>query len=166
MDRDTERTKSERSDHSVDGYRQGPRFGWLGALLGLVLLIVVAAVAYTVGVNAGTASGVAPGAVAPVYYGHWFYGGFGLFGFLFFFLILFLIFGALFRGRRWGGWHGGYGYYGRGPWGWGSGDPRDVPPPVQGMLEDWHRRAHGETPTGSAGGPSSTGPTPPDQRSS
>jgi hypothetical protein len=148
----------------VNDDRRGPRFGWLGALLGLVLLVAVAAVGYYVGVNAGTtAVGVEPGTVAPVYYGHWFFGGFQLFGFLFFFLILFLLFGALFRGRRWGGWHGGYGYYGRGPWGWGPGEMRDVPPPFEPMLESWHKRAHGEAPTGSASAGSSEPGSPPSQ---
>jgi hypothetical protein len=123
--------------------------------VGLVLLLVVAGVAYGLGVNAGAAGGVAPAAGAPVYYGHWFYGGFGLFGFLFFFLILFLIFGALFRGRRWGGGHGygWHGYYGPGAYGWKGGEPRDVPPPFEPMLESWHKRAHGEQPTASENQP-------------
>jgi hypothetical protein len=150
----------------VNDYRQGPRFGLFGLVAGVILLLIAGVVGYYIGVGAGpAAAAVAPGTVAPVYYGPWFFGGFHLFGFLFFFLILFLIFGALFRGRRWGGWHGGYGYYGRGPWGW-SGDPRDVPPPVQGMLEDWHKRAHGEPTSSTAGGTSATGSTPPEQRSS
>jgi len=153
----------------VNGYRQGPRFGVFGLVAGVILLLIAGAVGYYIGVGAGpVAQSVAPGAVAPVYYAPWFFGGFHLFGFLFVFLILFLIFGALFRGRRWGGWHGGYGYYGRGPWGWGPGDaPRDVPPPFQGMLEDWHKRAHGEAASGSPGtGSSAAGSTPTDQRSS
>jgi hypothetical protein len=140
-------TSNERRDHSVDGYGRGRGFGLLGLLVGLILLIVVAAIGYNIGLSAGAAAGggtVAP--VAPLVYGPWFFGGFHILGFLFFFLILFLIFAALFRGRRWGGygWHGGYG---PGPWGWRSGEMRDVPPPFEPMLESWHKRAHGETPS-------------------
>jgi len=125
----------------MGGYRSGPRFGFLGIFISLVVIGIIAAVAYNVGLSAGAA---ASGTGAPVVYGPWLgFGGFHFFGLLFFLLFFGLILAAIFRPRHWGGygWRGGYG---PGPWGWRSGDPRDVPTPVEGMLEDWHRRAHGE----------------------
>ncbi len=119
----------------------------------LVLVAAIAGIAYFA-FQAGVAQGSpitieAPsGESAPMPYPYYGWGGpfhrpfgfgFGFFGFL---LLLFLFFAALrafrflFWGSRWGwGHHGGHG-----PWGrhWEGG----VPP----MFEEWHKRAHGETP--------------------
>jgi hypothetical protein len=64
--------------------------------------------------------------------------GFGFFGFFFTLFLIFLAFRALrflFWGPRWG-----WGSHHYGPWGrsWENGVPS--------MFEEWHKRAHGETP--------------------
>jgi hypothetical protein len=91
---------------------------------------------------------VAPGAYPHGYgYGYGFgpgWGhGFSIFGFLGTLLVIFLIIGllraAFWRGRGgWGG--GGWGRHGY----WGEHDPRDR---FHQTFEDWHREAHGESPT-------------------
>jgi hypothetical protein len=122
----------------------------------LAVLVLVAAIAgigffaYQAGVaNGSPVTLQAPsGQSAPVpapypypYYGMPFYRpwgfGFGCFGIL---IPLFLFFLAIhaFRVLFWGprlGWRHHHGPYGRG---WNG----DVPP----MFEEWHKRAHGETP--------------------
>jgi hypothetical protein len=83
------------------------------------------------------------------YYGSWGFGpfgfGFGLIRCLIPLFILFLFF-ALLRGlfwRRWGpGWGPGWGW-GHRSWGPGPGGPGQGVPP---HFEEWHKRAHGETP--------------------
>ncbi len=128
-------------------------------VLGIVVTLLVVAgalalggYAYSLGVAQGAmqnAQIVVPegGAVtAPVYpygvpfyhYGHGFgRGGFGLgpLGCIFPLLGFFLLF-ALFRGFFWRG-HWGRGWGGPGGW-----DRPGTPP----MFEEWHKRAHGETP--------------------
>ncbi len=105
-------------------------------VIGILVTLVIAAGIGIGGYQLGLAQGLASagGAVAPVapYYLAPFGFGFGFFGLLFPLLFLFLIFGlgrALFWGGRWGG----HGYGDHGPWG----DRR-------AMLEEWHKRAHGE----------------------
>lgn len=69
------------------------------------------------------------------------WGGFGLLQCLvplFFLFLLFGLFRLIFRPWGWGwrhGWHGG-------PWGHGEGKSEGMPP----MFEEWHKRAHGQTP--------------------
>lgn len=135
-------------------YGYGPRrgFGLLGFLFGLILLGIVAVVAYNVGLSASGNAAAAP-AVAPFF---WF-GGFHILGFLLFFLFFVFILAAIFRPRGWGH-YGWYGAYGPGPWGYRGQDMRDVPPPFEGMLENWHKRAHGDT-TPTPGSGSATDPT-------
>jgi hypothetical protein len=140
---------------------QGSRFGFIG----VIVVLLIAAVAGVIGYNLGVGSGAATtdGATHVVYgpWG-WGFGGFGLiFGILFFVLIFSLI-----RRAVWGG--GLRGWYGRGGWGH-YGDPghtHGMPPQAEPMLEDWHRRAHGEagpgagarTGTQGAGNPGSSDP--------
>lgn len=118
----------------------------------LVLVAAIAGIAYFA-FQAGVAQGSpitfqAPsGETVPGPYPYYGYGygfhrpwgfGFGFFGFL---ILLFLFFLALrafrflFWGPRWG-----WGTHHHGPWGrhWEHG----VPP----MFEEWHKRAHGESP--------------------
>ena len=137
-------------------------------ILAAILLVAVLAIgggliattAYQAGLSTAvtTASGgvtaVAPVVVPAYAYGYgWHPGfGFGFFGFLGTLLFLFIVF-ALLRaifwrggpGRRggWGsgGW-GGYGY-GKGPNGHGHGPWESR---ANEAFDDWHRRAHGETP--------------------
>ena len=107
-----------------------------------VVTLVIAGVVGILGYQAGVAQGLAQAggtvATAPYYVAPFGF-GFGFFGLLFTVLLLFLLFGlgrALFWGGRWGG----YGHPGRpGPWG-----------DRERMLEDWHRRAHGEPTTETA----------------
>jgi hypothetical protein len=114
------------------------------AILVLVLGGLVAAGAYEAGLQSAVqvvvpAAGAAP-AVAPAvaYYGHPYGWGFGFFpfGFLFPIFGLFLFF-ALMRALVGGG--RGYGHYR----GW-YGDDHGVP----GRFEEWHKRAHGDNPSG------------------
>ena len=118
--------------------------GFIGLFVGLVILLIVGAGAYQLGVTQGAAATGTAVAAPAVYYWHpFFFGGFGfLFPLLFLFLIFFLI-----RGAFWG-WGRGYG----GPGRYGLGDR-------QAMLEDWHKRAHGETPRTDGGSSAQTPPT-------
>jgi len=133
-------------------------FGLIGLVVTVILLAIVGAIAYNVGWSDGLATHLPAGTVGvpPYEYGYgphaW---GFGIFGFFWF---LFVVFGLLwlfrlaFFGRRhWGG--GGWGYKG-GP-GYG------VPPAIEERMQEWHKRAHGEQPSGSGTPPP---PPPPDQR--
>jgi hypothetical protein len=96
------------------------------ALIGVVVLIGVNV--YDAGVAQGIAdagrTAVSSGQPVPVVYypgPHWGYGGFGFFWPILWIFGIFLLFGLLRGGRgRWGGHHD--------------------------RLEDWHRRAHDETP--------------------
>lgn len=76
-----------------------------------------------------------------MHFGPGFGPGFGIFQCLvplFFLLLIFAIFRLVFR--PWG-WRGGWG---RGPWGHHDGpDGQHAVPP---MFEEWHKRAHGQTP--------------------
>ena len=130
-------------------------------LAGLVLLAAIAGIAFfafNAGMTQGAASnlqvpaaqaGPAGGQPVPYYgYGMPFlhpmpFFGFGCFGVLIPLFLLFLAFGAARRmiwGPRWG-WH----HMHHGPWGdKGPGSPDFVPP----MFAEWHKRAHGEAPTG------------------
>ncbi len=114
------------------------------AILVLVLGGLVAAGAYEAGLQSAVqvvapAAGAVP-AVAPAvaYYGHPYGYGFGFFpfGFLFPILGIFLFF-ALMRALVGGG--RGYGHRG-----WYGDSERGVP----GRFEEWHKRAHGDTSSG------------------
>ncbi|MGZ6345663.1 MAG: hypothetical protein ACXWOW_10150 [Candidatus Limnocylindrales bacterium] len=123
------------------------------------VLVALGAGIYNAGLSAGAASvGASDAIVAPVQvvtYG-WGFGG-ALFGFFGLLLVPFLIIGLLRfafwggRGHRHGyGWGSdAQGYWGRGGWGQGptpDGSAGDRPRhPAEAMLEEWHRRAHGET---------------------
>jgi len=117
-------------------------------ILGILVIAILFGVAATAGswaYQAGLAQGLAQDgqpavSVAPYYYGYGHGPGFfhpfgffpfGCFGILFPVLGLFLLFGLVRRVL----WHGPFGHH-HGRWGGG-------PPP---MFEEWHRRAHGETP--------------------
>ena len=110
-------------------------FLWIWGLGTLLIAGLVGAAAYAAGVATHVATVAAPdGAPYPYYaYPHFFFFPFGfLFPLFFILLILFLVF----RPRRWygGGWgKGGYG----GPGGPGS--------HLEQRLEEWHKKAHGET---------------------
>jgi hypothetical protein len=105
-------------------------------LIAILVLIVGGAIAvgaYDAGIAQGAAQLVAPAAngapPAVAYYGR-------PFGFLFPILGLFLFF-ALMRALIWSG--RGYGHHG-----WYG----DSQPGVPGRFEEWHKRAHGDTSTG------------------
>jgi hypothetical protein len=132
-------------------------FGVIGLVVTAILLLIVGVIAYNVGWSDGVSTHLPAGTAAapPYYYGygpHPFGWGFGIFGFFWF---LFIVFGLLwllrfaFFGRRFGGggWGHGHGGYGHG-----------MPPAIDERMQEWHRRAHGEQPSG-------TSPPPPDQRS-
>jgi hypothetical protein len=115
------------------------------AFLAVILILVVggaiAAGAYEAGLAQSAAQVVVPAAgAAPAvaYYAHPYGWGFGFFpfGFLFPILGLFLFF-ALMRALIWGG--RGYGHHG-----WYGDSQAGVP----GRFEEWHKRAHGDTTTG------------------
>jgi hypothetical protein len=129
---------------------------WLRILSGLVLVAAIAGIAFfafQAGVTQGSPVTIqAPsGDTAPMpYYGmpYGFRGyhgmpffGFGCFGILIPLFLLFLAMRAFrfaFWGPRWGhAMHGGHGPWGRSGWG-----ESGVPP----MFDEWHKRAHGETP--------------------
>jgi hypothetical protein len=111
--------------------------------LGVVAVLVAAAIggaAYNAGLARGVAEssrvlaapGSGPTVVVPYVHGHGWHGGFGFFPVFPFFGLLFLFFALKFLFWRgpWGPWsRGGY---------WMNG----VPP----AFEEWHRRAHGQTP--------------------
>ncbi len=111
------------------------RFSWLIGLGAIALLAVVGVYAYNIGVAHGLAESgrfaVAPGAGVPV--GPWWPRpwGFGFFPFFPVFPLLFLLFAfVIARALFWrGAWHG-RGYCG------------GVPP----AFDEWHRRAHAQTP--------------------
>ncbi len=122
----------------------------------LVILVALAGIGFYA-YNAGIANGLAqkvtaqggqpvvPAAPYP-YYWHPFF-GFGFLGCLIPLFLLFLIFGAV-RALFWHGPMGWRRHYWRhgGPWGWREGregEDKDVPP----FFEEWHKRAHGETPS-------------------
>lgn len=129
---------------------------WLRILSGLVLVAAIAGIAFFA-FQAGVAQGSPVTIQAPSgeaaqmpYYGMPFgyrgfhpmpFFGFGCFGILIPLFLLFLAMRAFrfaFWGPRWGHhMHGGHGPWGRGRWGEGN-----VPP----MFDEWHKRAHGETP--------------------
>lgn len=140
-------------------------------ILAAILLVAVLAIgggliattAYQAGLGTAitTATGSGATVVAPVVVPAYGYGygpgwhpgfGFGFFGFLGTLLFLFIVFGLLrailWRGgpgrRSWGpgGW-GGPGY-GKGPDGHGHGPWESR---ANEAFDDWHRRAHGETPS-------------------
>ncbi|MEA2622052.1 MAG: hypothetical protein QOH61_962 [Chloroflexota bacterium] len=146
------------------------RFGLIGLLVTLLIAGVAGTIGYNWGYSAGLANTAAANGVAVVYGPGW-GGGFGLFGLLLGIFFLFLIFGAI-RRAAWG-WGGGRGHagYGHGPGGWGRGPwsgggkggdtergGASVPPFVDGMLQDWHQRAHTD--------PSRTDPARPSEPSS
>jgi hypothetical protein len=140
----------------------------LAAILLVAVLAIggglIAATAYQAGLSTAVATAsdgataVTP-VVVPAYgYGYgWHPGfGFGFFGFLatlFFLFIVFALLRAIFwrggPGRR-GGWGpGDYGYgYGKGPDGHGHGPWESR---ANEAFDEWHRRAHGETPPSEPG---------------
>lgn len=136
-------------------------FGLIGLVMTAILLVIVGVIAYNVGWSDGVATHLPSGAQAAApgyYYGygpHFWGAGFGIFGFFFALFILFIVFGLLrlaffgrmFRGGGWGYGHGGYGH-------------RGVPPAIDERMQEWHKRAHGEQPSGTP-----PPPPPPDQRS-
>ncbi|MBI3176345.1 MAG: hypothetical protein HYZ25_21685 [Chloroflexi bacterium] len=128
---------------------------WLRILSGLVLVAAIAGIAFFA-FQAGVAQGSPVTIQAPSgesaqmpYYGMPFgyrgfhpmpFFGFGCFGILIPLFLLFLAMRAFrfaFWGPRWGHHMHGHGPWGRGHWGEGN-----VPP----MFDEWHKRAHGETP--------------------
>jgi len=112
------------------------------SLLWVVLTLVIAAVVGVVSYQAGVSTHLPAGAPLPPYYYEPHFYGFGLFGLLFFVFIFFLLLRIFSFGRWGGGWkHRGYG--------------GGVPPAIDDLMQEWHKRAHGE--------PSAT-PPPPDQR--
>jgi hypothetical protein len=158
------------------------------ALFGILAIIGVATgVAYTAGFNAATTvtalTATAATTVVPVVGYGWFGGpwiGFGFGQFLFmlvgFFLIVALlrvIFGGGRHHGRGHGWGPGYGWgHGYGPGGWeqrgpdggpaasgGSTDPREAW--IRGRLDEWHRTAHADGPTGAPPAPGPDGPSGP-----
>ncbi len=132
-------------------------FGFIGLVVTVILLAIVGVVAYNVGWSDGLSTHVpeATAVAPPYYYGYGPHFGFGIFGFFWFLFIVFafvwLLRFAFFGRRRWGG--GGWGHKG----GYGHG----VPPAIDERMQEWHKRAHGEQPSGS----DATPPPPPDQRS-
>ena len=112
------------------------------AILILVLGGAIAVGAYEAGLAQSAAQIVVPAAgAAPAvaYYGHPYGWGFGFFpfGFLFPILGLFLFF-ALMRALVGGG------------RGWGHRGWYDAEHGVPGRFEEWHKRAHGDTTSGTA----------------
>ena len=135
-------------------------FGFVGVLVTLVLMVIVGAVAYNIGWSDGVNTHLPAGTTAPAPYSY----GYGLhplfagFGILWFLFILFGIF-WLFRLAFWG--FAGrrmWGYYGHGPGGWGGDGPRSF----EDRAQDWHRRQHEGTASGTTPPPP---PPPPDTRS-
>lgn len=124
-------------------------FGLLWLLATLLIAGGAAAIAYQAGTMVAIGS-AANGAylVHPwIGYGYGFFPFFPLFPFFGFLFVVLLLFWA-FRAARWsrGGWYGPRGGYGPPDW------HHNVPP----AFEEWHRRAHDETPT-------STPPVPGDE---
>jgi hypothetical protein len=146
------------------------RFGLIGLLVALLIAGVAGVIGYNWGYSAGLINTAAANGSAVVYApGYGWGGGFGFFGLVFGIFFLFLIFGLI-RRAAWGGGgrshHAGYGRgrggWGGGPWGDSDADQRgaatDVPPFVDGMLRDWHRKAH-DQPGSSTAGPDAQRPT-------
>lgn len=139
-------------------------FGFIGLVATAALLAIVGVVAYNVGWSDGVATHLPAGSAAapPYYYGyepHLWGGGFAIFGIFWLLFILFVFFGLLrlaFFGRMFrGGGSGGRWCYGPG----GGSGHHGIPPAIDERMQEWHKRAHGEQPTGT------TPPPPPDQRS-
>jgi hypothetical protein len=130
-------------------------FGLIGLLVTLIVLTIVGVIAYNVGWSEGLATHVPEGTAAapPYYYGygpHFFGGGiFGVIWFLFIVFFLFWLFRIAFFGRR--HWGGGWGYKG--------GPGHGMPPGIDERMQEWHKRAHGEQPSGTPPPP----PPPPDR---
>ncbi len=142
-------------------------FGILGVLATLAFAGIVAVFAYNAGVSAGLTTG-SNTATTVVVAG----GGFGFFWILPI-LFLFFVFAAIAGAGRHArhGW-GGHGYrhgngrsFGPGGPGGPNGGPDRLPPFVEPMLADWHRRAHADPgttegassmPSASAAGPGAT----------
>ena len=128
-------------------------FGLIGLVVTAILLTIVGVIAYNIGWSDGLATHVPAGtAVAPpdYYYGYGPHWGFGIFGFFWFLFVLFIFFGLLrfaFFGRR--HWGGGWGYKG--------GQGHGMPSGIDERMQEWHKRAHGEQPSGTPT------PPPPDQ---
>lgn len=98
-------------------------FLWLWGLTTLLIATVVGGLAYWAGVATHVAMVAEPNGAPDYFYPHFF--GFGfIFPLLFILLILFIVF----RPRRW---YGG--------WGHGRGGH------LEQRLEEWHKRAHGES---------------------
>ena len=132
-------------------------FGFIGLVLTVVVLAIVGVIAYNVGWSDGLATHVPAGTAAapPYYYGygpHFFGGGFGFFGLIWFLFILFGLFWlfrlAFFGRRHWGG-----------GWGYKGGPGYGMPPGIDERMQEWHKRAHGEQPSGTP----TTPPPPPDR---
>ena len=129
-------------------------FGFVGLLVTLIVLTIVGVIAYNVGWSEGLATHVPEGtAAAAPYYGygpHFFGAGFGFFGLIWFLFILFGLFWlfriAFFGRRHWGG-----------GWGYKGGHSYGMPPGIDERMQDWHKRAHGDQPSG-------TPPPPPPDR--
>ncbi len=120
---------------------QGSRFGFMGVIAALLIAVVAGVIGFGLGQGSNVATTATDGPTH-VIYTHWGW-GFGGFGLLFGIFFLVLIF-SLIRRAFWGG--GPRGWYGRGGWGH-YGDPgrtHGMPPQAEPMLEDWHRRAHGQ----------------------
>jgi hypothetical protein len=128
-------------------------FGLIGLVITVIVLAIVGVIAYNVGWSEGLATHVPEGtAVAPPYYygyGPHFGGFFGLIWFLFILFGLFWLFRIAFFGRRY--WGGGWGYKG--------GHAHGMPPGIDERMQEWHKRAHGEQPSGTPTPP----PPPPDR---
>ena len=140
-------------------------FRVLAVLLVVGLLAGIGISVYNAGVDQGLAQNVtttASGAPAvvygyPGYYGHWGF-GFGFFGIFFWILGIFLIFGLLRAAFGWGRWgRGRWGGYGHGGYGYGPGGfkPGHHDDPRRGMLDEWHREAHGSGESAPSGSPGS-----------
>ncbi len=134
-------------------------FGLIALVVTTILLAIVGVIAYNVGWSDGLATHVPAGTaeVPPYYYGYGPHFGFGIFGLFWFVFIVFGLFWLLrlaFFGRR--HWGGGWGHKGGG-YGYG------IPPGIDERMQEWHKRAHGEQPSGS--GTTPPPPPPPDQRS-
>jgi hypothetical protein len=127
------------------------RRGWaiVATVLGVLLVVGVGIGAYNAGLDAGVRQGAGAGHVVEVVGGPgygWHGYGFFPFGFLFFPLLLigviFLVRFAFGGQRRWGpgGW--GTGGWGHAPW------PEESRSRFEERFDDWHRRQHAQTSTG------------------
>jgi hypothetical protein len=112
-------------------------FGVIGVVGVLLVALIAGGIGYWIGVTA-EAVPVAGGTVG---YG-W---GFPFFGLLF--GILFIVLIVSIARRTWVG----PGWYGPGRWSGFGPEHRSVPPAFEPMLEDWHRKAHGNAEQGNRG---------------